>query len=446
MGFMQPNQEVQTILCFIDWLGLSVRLMSEPTPIEGYVWRVYSHTNVWKRRQVLYTDDGDRVLTLLYEPISKLIHSRAGLVEIDNEWLYHGMGPDGILQMLLRSCMFQVTGISRIDLCADFCPDRKQSDIIEGLAAGRYYVQGKRNGSGFWSTNENPRLRIGEAERVPRLNDYWLSRRIPHCQSWGHKTSEVKWKLYYKTKELVDDGGGVFMAKPYIVDHWRMSGMDISNVWRLEVSMKHLNNFQLYGNIFDLDTLRERREDAFLSMYRQRFVIRANEGHKDKSNNSVVDFLPVKHIWGGIRQSPAKSMAEHHGRITLLRHLVKSLEDEHILLDDITRAGVLEHIQKIVKRDCLFSYFQVMTGRFLSEFIEDIENEVVKLRQGDAIALSMTEKGPSADRRTLKPNVDFDDSEPVVYERDHFKEQMDAFVAKLRSSDIKPDNQLSLLP
>lgn len=409
---MQPAEETQEILTFIDWLGLSVRLQSEPIALDGYQWREYTPTNVWGKRRVLYTGDGDRVLTLLSEPRSRIIASNAGLLEIENEWLYHGLGPEGVLSVLLRSCFFEVLGISRLDMCADFVPTKPQSEIIEGLASGKYYVGGKRNGSGFWSTNYNE-----------RLNSQWTGRRIPHCTSWGHKTSSIKWKLYYKTKELLDDAGGTFFSKPYIIDHWRMHDFDVSNVWRLEVSMHHLNDYQLYGQPITLDYLAHHRLDLFLSMYDSRFNVKLNQNHRDKTNDAQVEFLPIHTSGNYVSRAPAKTLAEHSGRITLLRHLVSSLDDEHVLLDRPTRMGVFDHIRQVVRRDRLDNYFHAMTGQWLEEWIESVDLDATGgLPKGDdtASALHDEEKGSTAPQGLLevphkgkipqmKPNTAFEE-------------------------------------
>ena len=391
------------VLCFIDWLGLSLRLQSEPVPVDGYVWQDYTATNVWGKRRVLYTDEGDKVLTLLYAPRSSLISSNAGLVEIENQWLYHGGGVERIMEVLQRSVFYEVTGISRLDLCTDFVPDDHQRDVIEGLAEGRYYVQGKRNGSGFWSTNENPKAHKGEPERRPLLAPEWVGRRIPHCQSWGHKTSDIKWKLYYKTKELLDAGGGRLYHKPYIVDQWRAGGLDERAVWRLEVSLKHLNNLNAWQQRIDLQTVSNFRGSIYSSLYNQRFVIRANQGHVDKTNDDVVPFLSLDNIRGVVSVADSRRLAGHNGRLTLLRHLIASLDDEHVLFDKESRTGVLEHIARVVRRDGLQSYFHAMTGLWFNDYVEDVER-----RAAGNMVIDVPFESKSA---LMMPNDRFDDRE-----------------------------------
>lgn len=412
MGIDRTSGERQTYLSFIDWLGLSLRLNSDPIGLPGYQWREYTPTNVWGKRRVLWTDGGDRVLTLLSEPRSRIISSNAALLEIENEWLYHGLGPDGILDVLLKSCFFEVLGISRLDLAVDFVPTDFQAQVIEGLASGEYYVGGKQNGSGFWSVPHSE-----------RLHPYWNGRRIPHSTSWGHKTSAIKWKLYYKSKELLDAGGGQFMDKPYIIDHWRMHSFDVSNVWRLEVSMKHLNDYRLYGNKIDLKELVEHRVDLFLSMYNTRFQVRKAEGHKDKTNDTAITFLGLPDNFKNVSRAEPSRLAEHSGRITLLRHLVTSLEDEHVLLDAATRNDVFEHIEKVIRRDRLDNYFYAMVGKWYHQWREEVEADAVGriLAQNlGADGLSMENKGSMAAQQPLdlprkgvlpqmKPNTAFEE-------------------------------------
>ena len=348
----------QRCLYNVDWLGVTMRLRGDIQPIRGYVWQEYSATNVWAKRRILYTDEGDKVLTLLSEPRSPQIKANIGLCEIGNEWLYHGIGFDGVLKLLSQSQLWDFVGISRLDLCCDFCPTPAQKMIILGLASGEYYVGSKQNGSGFWSTNTNE-----------KLSPMWRGNPIPHCQSWGHKTSEIKWKLYYKTKELYDAGGGKFLTKTYIADRWRIHGLDESNVWRLEVSMKHLNNYSVYGEQIDLNYIRNFGSELFVRMYNQRFKVKLNEGHKDRSNDKVVTFLDMPKLVRAFERSEPKSHRERNGRITLLRHLVESLKDEQVLFDRVSRNAVFEHIFSILERDNLHAYFTSMTGMVFEEYI-----------------------------------------------------------------------------
>lgn len=435
---MKLQNEQSEILAFVDWLGLSVRMQSDPVSIPGHVWQDYSQTNVWGKRKILYNEYGDKVLTLLYEPRTSVVSSNAGLLEIENEWLYHGGGPDAILELLQKSMFYEVLGISRLDLCADFNPTQAQADIIEGLAAGTYYVAGKRNGSGFWSTNLNPKTKHGMEERRPFLHDYWCGRKIPHCQSWGHKTSALKWKLYYKTKELVDDGGGVCMAKPYIIDQWRMAGLDTTNVWRLECSMKHLNDTRMWGQRCSWDYLRNILDVFLVQQINQHFIVRKNEGHVDRTNDTQVELLSVPRVRGRIERRESESLAERSGRITLLRRLIVSLEDEQVYLDRQSREDCLEHIGKVIRRDGLQNYFRAMTGMWFDEFGEYLEQKA-----GGVSSVFVPQRNKIA---RCRPNYEFEEGnlpDHLKTASDDLKKQTEEFsrtLAAISKSIRKPPN------
>lgn len=350
----QPNLPLS-----VDWLALSLRLEERPSGCPaGHRWAFYSPTNVWASRWCLFNEYGEKVFTLLFQPRQSIIHPRAALLEVANEWLYHGIGFQGVLGLLSQVVCFQVCGISRLDLAADFNPNKHQSHIIKGLADGTYYVGGKRNGSGFWSVNND--------EFYPEM---WRGR-IPHCQSWGHKTSDVKWKLYYKTKELRDAAGGVNFDKPYIVDMWRDVGLDVTNVWRLEVSVNNCNNFDFMGERLSYDRFLRSGSDLFQSLYTSRFSVARNQGHKDKTNDQKVPLLDVGALRDAFKVHRNEHLVEHNGRLALLRHLVNDVQKEEVLVSDIAREAVLEAIEKIMEQDRFESYLRAMVGQSFDEWRE----------------------------------------------------------------------------
>ena len=351
---------VQPILLNNDWLAESITLSGqERKPPKGYKWVEYDGTNVWLRRRCLFNEYGDKVFTLLDKPKSSIIRPDAGLLEIANEWLYHGIGVRRV-EKLLRYCVeYKCIGLSRVDLAMDFEPNVVQQGIIMGLSQGKMYVSGKRSGSGFWSTNND--------EWMP---DCWKGKAIPHCQSWGHKTTSVKWKLYYKSKELRDAGGGWF-DKPYIVDQWREAKLNINNVWRLEVSIHNANQLLFDGKPVSRDVWYKNTVALAQALYTQRFMVRENNGHRDKTNDKVVYFLPVRNITP-IRCKTAEGESQRNGRISLLRGLINSLSCESVANDEQTVRGVIEHVNSIVQRDGLQYYFRGMVGESVEEWAERV--------------------------------------------------------------------------
>jgi hypothetical protein len=314
---------------------------------------------------VLYNDYGDKVFTILSQPRSGTIGADRALLEIANEWLYHGLGVSGVLQ-LFSQCFetrdngvgFTITGISRVDLAADFTPTIDQHDVIVGLNNTSLRVAGKQNGSGFWST-----------VRSPRLNPMWAGY-CPHDMNWGHKTSDVKWKLYYKSKELQDDAGGLGWSKPYIVDMWREVGLDESNVWRLEVSIKNCNRFDFMGEKLSFKRLMNAGSDLFQALYTSRFIVQRNQGHKDRSNDEVVQFLNVGALRGAFKVHREEHLVEHNSVLTLLRHLINDATTEQVVIGDIAREALIGSITQIVDGYGLHPYFQEVTGMNLETWVE----------------------------------------------------------------------------
>ena len=368
----------QSVVANVDWLALTVRFegvvdwerVSAP---KSHRFRVLGGTAVWCKRILLVNDTADKVATILTEPRNeRMFAANIGLVEVANEWLYHGAGWEKILWLLQTVIPFEVIGISRLDLCADFTPTMMQQDIIMGLYESRYYVQGKRNGVNFWSTTPKVSKYADDKKRRQSLASYlapWtINKRIPHSQSWGHKTTEVRWKIYYKTRELVEVDD-----KPYIRDQWKAEGLDVKDVWRLEVSMKYPHRILLADRPITYKVFCEEWPSILRSMYQTRFTIRKDEGHADKTNDGIVDFLPALSNGGvSVRCRPALTKSERYGRITLLRRLLKSMEDEAVLLDDTAREGCLALIETIVERDELDTYFEAIEGKGLADYIEDV--------------------------------------------------------------------------
>lgn len=347
-----------------DWLAISIRLGGdiERTPA-GHRWVAYEGgTNVWNKRQVLFNEYGDKVLTLLSHPKSSLIDSNMALVEIANEWLYHGIGVHQCL-IKLRFCVYyEIVSLSRLDLCVDFVPNERMRKQIIGLAKGGLEVCGKQNGSGFWSINNEP--------WVP---DVWRGKRCPHSTSWGHKESDVKWKLYYKSKELRDAGHGQF-DKPYIVDLWRECSMDVNSVWRLEVSIKHCNKLIYHEAPLSLQAWRENTVDLFNSLYHSRFAI-SRGGNRAKGNRvEHIPFLPVA-IGDGIKCRKYDGDRTCSARISLLRRLVQSLDEEEVFLDVPTRDDVLATINGIIQRDNLQHYFEGMVSMPYSDWVASVKGK-----------------------------------------------------------------------
>lgn len=391
---MQPYSVKEQLLQSTDWLAVSILLDDElphSAPPDHH-WIVYDHgTPVWDFRACLFNEYGEKVLTLLAKPKqTAFLHPRSGLVEIANEWLYHGNGVGSVLDKLHWCCPFSVVGLSRLDLCMDFCPSPEQAEIIKGLSTKKYYVAGKQNRSEFCSAPKE--------KWVPPIWQGWC----PHQQSWGHKTTQVKWKLYYKSKELRDNGGGWF-DKPYIVDGWRHYGLDENNVWRLEVSMTDCNSLMWDGSPITYSSWAANELSIFASMYCGRFVIRCNEGHKDKTNDTMVSFLPIDTI-KRVRCKRYEGDDTRSARIGLLRSLVKYGEQEEVYMDVRASRALSQHVEQIVVNDNLERYFESAVGMTLGQWTK----VMVERREGKVLIDRQLQ-----DNKDIKANIGFDSSRQV---------------------------------
>lgn len=267
----------------LDWLAFSVLLLPSPAEKDAHAftfnplpprYRVVelTGTNIYARRLIVYRDDGRKMLTLLCNPHSRLIPYNSALVEVANEWLYYPRG--WVLDMLQDLHPFTIQCLSRLDVAFDFELKPHQWDIIHALAVNELYVAGKREGSQF---------HLYTAPTGQRFE------RVPKCLSWGSKHSNIKWKCYNKSLELFepDKSGNVQCSKPYIVEQWRRRGLDERRVWRLEVSLSPAAKFKFHDRrlkVADTDNAFF-VSDLFISLYMNRFVIRHNDGHRDRSND-----------------------------------------------------------------------------------------------------------------------------------------------------------------
>lgn len=264
----------------IDWLAFSVRLLETSTERDAhaFIFRPVSDckvfelpgTNIYKRRLMVFNNEGRKLLTLLCQPYSRAINYLSAFVEVANEWLY--LGFSWVMDLLndLHPCEFLC--MSRLDICVDWELHPDQQQLIQDLCTNKAYIQGKRDGSAFYSYTIEDKV-----ERIPR------------CLSWGSKHSNIKWKVYNKSAEVFEmqPNGVKICHKPYIVAQWEDVAFNVENVWRIEVSINPMHKFEWHGQRVTFhDVLHTFLPmDLFIGLYQTRFVIRNNEGHKDRSND-----------------------------------------------------------------------------------------------------------------------------------------------------------------
>lgn len=151
-------------------------------------------------------------------PYSSILPPYAIIVRFVNRVLY---APDfwSLANRFLQLNQIEIRGISRIDICADFnqFATIDARALIEGFAAKKYRHIGRGVGSlGFNHEVKN---------KVYGVNYTGLT--------FGTHASDAHVYLYNKTFELLTQGD-----KPWIKERWRRVGLNMREVWRLEVSLK----------------------------------------------------------------------------------------------------------------------------------------------------------------------------------------------------------------
>lgn len=357
-----------TQLTTCDWLSYSALMTlsdeeraTEPhlTEPPGYSLIEYPGTNMYKKRAILYDGNGEKVMTLLWMPHSRIIDGNSLFVEVANPLLYSGQyrATPELLQQI-HPCTWQ--SLSRLDIATDFQPSLQQWQVIEMLNSGSVYVQGKQDGGQFHNWNL--------AEKYVK--------RTPRELTWGSKASQVRWKLYNKTGEIWQQGtdGRKWCTKPYIAEWWRINGLDTDrDTWRLEVSIMSSGQLQWRGHRLNWETAAdpEALTGLYYDLYKTRMVMRLNEGHANKRYDHTVEFLtaPDGDINRISKSAPAKELTKVAYAPTI-RQLVRELERPEVEINPAIHTPLLHTLFTIVNTAGLRGYFAAMVGTDITAWLQ----------------------------------------------------------------------------
>lgn len=356
-----------------DWLSFSVILLlddaerrAEPVLHQpsGYILKDFAGTNIYKRRAILFTQQGDKVLTLLYMPYSKVINPASMFVEVANKYLYTGF--EFVLDLLKEVHDYYFQSLSRFDIATDFSPSPYQMSVIDMLQSGKAYVQGKREGSMFHNYT-----REGDSAVL----------RTPKQMNWGSPTSTVKFKLYNKTLEIteVDPNGRKWINKPYIIDCWRCNGLFLDrDIWRLECSITTCSQQSWRGERLDYSTTAiENYTALFYDLVSTRFVIRKNEGHANKRYDKILPFLimPDRQPYR-LRKVEPKSAQLHTVHASTLRNLIKELDKPEVQCNRAMTDTLLATTRSVIQLAKLDGYFQRCMGMEFENWVEEYNKKL----------------------------------------------------------------------
>lgn len=212
----------------IDWLSIFCVYAGEgnywePVQCSGFDYKKEDFGtrsfSTFHRVRIANSEGGwDEFAEVQSSPYSAILPPFAIIIRFVNRVLYM---PDfwSVAMRFLDANHIQVRGISRIDICADFnqFATIDPRALIEGFAAKKY----RHIGRGVGSMNFDHGVRNG---------DYGVNYT---GLTFGKHSSDAHVYLYNKSFELATQGD-----KPWIKERWKRVGLDVRNVWRLEVSIK----------------------------------------------------------------------------------------------------------------------------------------------------------------------------------------------------------------
>lgn len=273
----------------IDWLSFSGEISTPEIFEEDYNFLLNdkyhiercSGTNIFQNRFIVWDTSLNKVATILCNPKSSLLSNWLCLLEIGNYYLYNGR-LEVTISEICEIFQIRLEKISRLDVCCDFqkCY-RSDSEVMRAdifiyqLFTNVFYVQGKKEGACFFDIKKSSK------------NDKIFN--MPRQIGFGSKTSEIKWKIYNKTKEINECS-----QKYYIRESWRgVFDESRGDVWRCECSISHFSTyeFDLGENIsFAMNDIymKDLVAKLFVCLQQKRFQIRVNQGNANSSRNEIV--------------------------------------------------------------------------------------------------------------------------------------------------------------
>lgn len=331
-----------------DWLQYSVNLFRTDPSIScppTYRVELCQGNNVFEKRALVFDKNGRKTLTLLWQPYSSVLNPLLMTVQVANEGLYSGNILSSLdLTKQIVDCQFNSVG--RFDVCCDFSMTDKRFETIKHLNSGHYYVERKGEGSNFWHEE--------------KLGDH--KHKVTHCISWGSKHSEIKVKLYNKTRELGMDNGGQ-PEKPWIVKEWETIGIDKQHAWRLEFSLTSNGQLRYNDNQIFLNNIASPSwlMRVYFDLYYSRFVTRINQGRKKGHHNDDkrVFLIPLpsdgeKIAWKASNNNTTESLPA----VKLLRSMLHQLENEALVADKPLFKSYTDTILDVVTTHHLEEYFE----------------------------------------------------------------------------------------
>lgn len=345
-----------------DWLQYSVLTDSEEPEIicpDGYRLEIAQGNNIFENRALLFNSNGEKVLTLLWKPYSSVLNKRLMTVQVANKFLYTGMIRKNFdLVRQIVACSFNSVG--RFDICLDFEANEDFLEAVKHLNSGHYYVQHKTEGSSWWH----------------EVNKDNFKHKQTHCLTWGSPNSEIKVKLYHKSREQGLIGGDT-PEKPWIVEEWEEAHFNKQNVWRLEFSLAGAGQLRWEKQIITLEMIENEcwLRRVFFSLYHKRFVCRINQGKRQghKNNDTRVYLIKLPLDGENLTWYEAPNLkSESKPAIELLRSLMRQVDNSAVMASKIMFESYGKMICEVIENYGLENYFKAVFEKDYTDYLAEL--------------------------------------------------------------------------
>lgn len=331
---------------------------------------------------------GTQLAILTCTPRMAHMKKEMGLLKILNPILYRPDLPE-IVYDLLAYLQLQATGISRLDLCADFHRFNDYADVQDFI---RDFLAVK-----IWKIGQAKYKVAGKAAKAPTLPHYkrkGKKKNTDEIQSFkvigkqsakhnfqylrfGSNLSDVSAYLYNKTQEFID-----VKRKNYIEENWKQHGIDPSKtVWRLEFSLKgngikfiDQTSGEIKQKSLDMVLNRIWREHLFNACFTKYWIFRYNDGQVRKDRMKPVNMLDVDSsiFWPIAIDCSDETTRENKRMITALEKTYDEIRIKHQVRD----MEIEQAIQKVTDFTRLNSWRAEKYGRKYTDM--DLAEQIAK--------------------------------------------------------------------
>lgn len=361
---------------FIDWLAfdyiakvteqeIELNCLKLKEPNGTQLVKLPYGTNVFNSRYFVLDEHGVKKLTILCDPISKIIAKNLVLIQVENACFY-----DNTAEFWVDKCKEIHEGefgnINRVDICCDF--DEHGETFAKILDTTKVRVKRYAEGSSFYYYEKD------------KDNPDQIQKRIKQI-SWGAKSSSFKWKLYNKSKEIKEES-----KKFYIEQCWRNAQFNISkDVWRLEVSITKLSQISLRDkqgfdllSIFNLVHYKN-AWGVFHYLFNNKFVMFKNGTDK----TFLFKYFGGREDLYVEKKTPSDLVKYSTELLINLKRLVEICVQMEVLHNYGTKYKALDLLANIIQTANLDWYLELLTGMRWQEFRNNFEGYVnYKFRNG----------------------------------------------------------------